>query len=327
MTWFRRYWPYIVLVVLLAVNATVWIKREPITDWWRLRDYQPSQEIAVLVTDDAMTDKARHLFYVNHPTLENKEDFNMHCSDKSEDTAVLGCYHGNRQGIYLYAVTDSRLEGVRQVTAAHEMLHQAYDRLSNAERERIDKLLQDFYTGGMISEDIKTKIDTYKKQSDVVLANEMHSIFGSEVRNLPHELEEYYKQYFVDRSKVVGFSESYRAEFTRRQELVKKYDTQLANIKRQIDSNKASLETKMTALKAKEAEIDQDVSGSNQAEYNSDVQTYNSTVQAYNAQLAATRTLIDQHNQIVGQRNDIAVQEQELQQALDSRLETPSPKQ
>lgn len=281
----------------------------------------------MLVTDSAMTDRARHLFYVNHPSLENKEDFNMHCSDKSEETAVLGCYHGDRQGIYLYAVTDSRLEGVRQVTAAHEMLHQAYDRLSGSERASVDSMLENFYSSGAISEDIKTKIDTYKKQSDVVLANEMHSIFGSEVRDLPQELETYYSRYFTDRTKVVGFSESYRAEFTRRQQLVKQYDSQLATIKRQIDDNKASLETKLATLKTKEIEIDQDVSGSNQPEYVADVQAYNATVQAYNAQLAATRKLIDQHNQIVGQRNDIAVQEQELQQALDSRLETPSPKQ
>lgn len=327
MTWFRKYWPYTVLVVLLALNAAVWVKREPLTDWWRLRDYQPTQEVAALVADDAMTDRGKHLFYINHPSLENKEDFNMHCADKSEETAVLGCYHGNRQGIFLYAVTDERLAGVRQVTAAHEMLHQAYDRLGDRERLRIDALLNDLYDSGALNEDIKAKLDSYKAQADVVLTNEMHSIFGSEVRNLPQELETYYKRYFTERSRVVGYSESYRAEFTRRQELVKQYDRQLADLKRQIDANKTSLENRMSTLKAKERAIDQDLAGGNQSQYNADVQAYNAIVQSYNTQLAATRILVDQHNRIVGQRNDIAFQERELQQALDSRLETPSPKQ
>jgi len=327
MKWLRKSWPYLVLVILLAVNGLVWLNREQLIDWWRLRGYQPPQEIAVLVSDDTMTDAGKHLFYINRPSLETKADFNTHCSDKTEETAVLGCYHGDRQGIYLYAVTDARLAGVRQVTAAHEMLHQAYDRLDGAERERINKLLEDFYSSGKLNDDIKTKLDSYKKQPDVVLVNEMHSIFGSEVRDLPAELEEYYKKYFVDRSKVVGFSEAYRAEFTRRQELVKQYDSQLTELKRQINTNKADLEEKMDFLKTKEKEIDQDITSRNQAQYDADVQAYNATVQLYNSALAATRKLIDQHNDIVGKRNDIAVQEQQLQQALDSRLETPSPKQ
>ncbi len=327
MKWLRRYWPYLVLVLLLATNAGVWIKREQITDWWRLRNYQPPQEIVQLADDATLTDRGKHLLYINHPSLENKEDFNMHCADKSEETAVLGCYHGDRQGIYLYAVTDERLAGVRQVTAAHEMLHQAYDRLSTEERERINKLLEDFYKNGSLNQDIKAKIDSYTKQVDVVLPNEMHSIFGSEVRDLPSELEEYYKRYFTDRSKVVGFSESYRAEFTRRQELIKQYDAQLSDLKKQINTNKTNLESKMTFLKTKEHEIDQDVANGDQAKYVTDVQAYNATVQSYNTQLTSTRSLIDRHNEIVGLRNEIAVQEQQLQQALDSRLTTPPPKQ
>src|SRR5688500_2058841 len=152
---FRRLWPYLLLVVLIAVNAVVWVQRDALADWWRLRDYAPVQDITALVEDTTMTDYAEHLFFVNHPSLENKQAFNEHCADHGEETAVLGCYHGDRRGIYLYAVDDARLEGVRQVTAAHEMLHQAYDRLSGADRKRISKLLQEYYNTGLIEEDVK----------------------------------------------------------------------------------------------------------------------------------------------------------------------------
>jgi hypothetical protein len=178
----------------------------------------------------------------------------------------------------------------------------------------------------MLAGDVRAKIESYTKQKDSDLTNEMHSIFGSEVRDLPAELEEYYVQYFEDRHKVVGLSEAYRGEFTRRKELVTRYDAQLATLKGQIEANKTGLENKSAYLKAKESEINQDVASRDQAAYEADVNAYNAMVDAYNSQLAVTRRLIEEHNQIVVERNAIAVQEQELQEALDSRL-TPSSKQ
>ena len=324
---FRRVWPYILLAVLLGVNVFAWSQRQNIADWLRLRDYQAPQEIAALASDTSMTDYAKRLFYVNHPSLENKENFNKHCSDKGHETAVLGCYHGDRRGIYLYAVTDERLAGVRQVTAAHEMLHQAYDRLSEAERTRINGLLEDFYKNGMGDEAVKAKLDSYRQQDGTILVNEMHSIFGTEVRHLPQELERYYQRYFVDRFKVVDNREAYQGEFSRRQALVKQYDAELSGLKKQINANKATLEEEMDFLTNKEKEINQDIADRDQTAYQADVTEYNATVTQYNALLSETRRLITRHNTIVSERNEIAVQQQQLQQALDSRLTTPTTKQ
>lgn len=327
MRFFRRAWPYLLLALLVAGNVLVWSQRQNIADWFRLRNYQSPRDVVALATETTMTPYAQKLFFVNHPSLESKENFNMHCSDKSPETAVLGCYHGNRQGIYIYAVTDERLEGVRQVTAAHEMLHQAYDRLSASERMHIDTLLENFYTSGLTDQAVKEKLETYKKLQNAVLVNEMHSIFGSEVRNLPPELENYYKRYFTDRLKVVSYREAYQGEFTRRQELVKAYDAQLAALKKTISADKAALERELTFLNNKEKQINQDVSANDRTAYESDAAAYNATVGQYNSLLTVTRQQITQYNTIVTQRNDIAVQEQQLQQALDSRLASPSAKQ
>lgn len=323
MKWFRKFWPYILLVILLACNAAVWVERQNIADWWKLRNYNPPAAIASLAGDTTMTDYSKRMFYVNHPVLEDKQAFNAHCSDKSEETAVLGCYHGNRQGIYLYAVTDERLSGVRQVTAAHEMLHQAYDRLSGEEKKHVDGLLEDFYKNNLTDEGIKAKLDSYRSQGADV-ENEMHSIFATEVRTLNPQLEEYYKKYFTDRLKIVSYSESYQAEFTRRKDQVAAYDGQLAALKEQINNNKSDLKSKLETLNAKEKEINQDVADHNQAEYQADAGQYNQMVEDYNSELAATRRLISEYNDIVAKRNDIAVQEQQLQEALDSRLTQPA---
>jgi hypothetical protein len=318
---FRRLWPYLLLVVLIACNVTVWLQRDRIADWWRLRDYSAPQEIAVLASDTTMTDLGQHLFFVNHPSLEEKSAFNEHCADHDEETAVLGCYHGDRRGIYLYAVTDPRLEGVREVTAAHEMLHQAYDRLGDSERERIEGLLQTLYDSGTMSADIHKKIDSYRKHG-ADLANEMHSIFGTEARTLTPDLEEYYSRYFRDRQAVVGLYETYRGEFTRRQDLAKQYEQQMKEVKGQFDANKSQLNQKSAFLDNKEKEINNALASNDRAAYESAIAEYNDMVRVYNAQLAVMRRLADDYKRVSAERNAILVQEHELEAALDSRLES-----
>jgi hypothetical protein len=325
MKWLRRYWPYVVFILLLCVNGLALWRHQWIGDWLRLRNYQPPAEIAALVDGASMTSRSQHLFYINHPLLEGKQGFNQHCADKDQETAVLGCYHGDRQGIYLYAVDDVRLQGVREVTAAHEMLHQAYDRLNTVERQRIDKLLNEYYSHGLQQANIQQKIANYTKQKDVVLTSEMHSIFGSEVRKLPPELEQYYARYFKDRLKVVTLSEAYQAEFDRRERLVTEYDTQLGSLKAQIDGNKASLDRRLSELTRKEREVNDAFAKQDATQYRAAIVAYNSQVEAYNAKVNATRSLIQQYNTVVIQRNEIAVEEQQLQKALDSTV-APEPK-
>lgn len=324
MKWFRRLLPYVILVILVAANATVWVRRQAIADWWRLYNYEVPINISQLADDDTMTDSGKHLFYINRPALEDQQAFNVHCASHSEQTSVLGCYRGDRQGIYVYAVTDERLGGVEQVTAAHEMLHQAYDRLSSGDKQRVDKLITD-YAATVTDKSLKDKLDAYRKQG-ADLTNEMHSIFGTEVRRLPAGLEQYYKRYFTDRGKVVDYYESYRGEFTRREAQVAEYDARLATLKARIDADKKDLDSKLAALKAKEDTLNAEANTTDAATYNKDVDAYNADVRAYNAELTATKRRIAEYNQLVDDRNTIAFQEQQLQEALDSRFSS-SPKQ
>lgn len=319
----RRLLPYGILALLIVANVTIFWQRQALADWWVLRNYAPPIEVSALASDTAMTPEARHLFYVNRPELESREDFNRECGDHLEQSIVLGCYHGDRQGIHLYNVTDPRLAGIKQVTAAHEMLHQAYDRLNPEERSRVDKLLNDFAQEASKDERLASKLNIYRKSEPDALNTEMHSIFGTELRNLPLELEEYYKQYFTDRSKVVSFSEAYENEFTKRGQLVADYDTQLRALDSQIDANKGSLDARLKSLNQKRAEVERSASEGNAAAYQANVIAYNRMVAEYNHLVDGTRSLIDQYNQIVAKRNEIAVQEQELRKALDSRL-TPA---
>ncbi len=317
----RRLAPLLVLVCLLAGGGVLFAKRNNILDYLALRGYQPPAAIQTLAAETTMTPIAERLFFVNKPVLAEKKLFNQHCTDGIDQVATLGCYKGDRRGIYLYDVTDARLNGVEEVTAAHEMLHQAYDRLSAAEKQRVDALLQAYYEQ-LKDPFILDQMETYKKTEPGQLVNEMHSIFGTQVHTLPPDLETYYKQYFTDRTKIIAFYEQYQAEFTKRRTQIAAYDAQLDSLKDQIETHKASLKRREAQLTAQRNQLDALLDQNRIAEYNQAVPGFNDLVNGYRAEVSETNRVINEFNNVLDARNAIAVQEQELQKALDSQIDT-----
>ncbi|HSX15322.1 MAG TPA: hypothetical protein VLF40_00890 [Candidatus Saccharimonadales bacterium] len=305
------------LVLVLAATGTLVVERQAAVDWWHLRGYTAPANVVQLATDDTMTGQARHLFYVNHPDVTTGKAFTSNCPAGREKTVVLGCYLGNDHGIYVYAVDDQRLNGVEQVTAAHEMLHAAYRRLSGSERKRVDAMLLDYYQHDLADQRIKDTIEAYKTSEPDDVVNEMHSIFGTEVAGLPAGLEQYYAQYFTDRSKVTGYTASYQGEFTTRKDQVAAFDTQLKAMKQEIAANEASLKQQKAALDARRAQLDAERSAGAPGYY-ADAVAFNKAVDAYNSQVAQNKNLIDQYNDIVDQRNAVVLEEQELSQELSA---------
>ncbi|HSX36145.1 MAG TPA: hypothetical protein VLH84_04400 [Patescibacteria group bacterium] len=317
MKFMRRSWPYAVFLLLVAAGLLVARQHDSILDWFVLRDYHAPTAVATLAGEDTMTSYARRLFLVNKPQIDTKQQFNQHCSNTSDAVVVLGCYAGNRQGIYIYNVTDPRLSGVREVTAAHEMLHQAYDRLSKKERTRIDALLQSYYNSSA-SATIKEQYADYHKTEPGEELNELHSVLGTEVANLPPALEQYYKQYFTDRPRVAGYYQQYETEFTERQDQVDAYDAQLDALKLQIDAKRIDLAAREATISAGRQQLETELHNNQISAYNAAVPGFNAQITAYRDEVAVANQLIDQYNSILNQRNAIAVQEQQLQQALNS---------
>jgi len=305
-------------VVLLPVVG-FW-QRQAIFDWVRLRGYMPSEQVASLATNTTMSNSMRRLFYVYHPGIEDKTTFNKSCRD-NEQTIVLGCYV-DRIGIHLLDVTDSRLAGIEEVTAAHEVLHAAYARLGTLERKEVD-LMTSMAFSALTDQRIKDTIELYRKQDPSIVPNELHSILGTEMRNLPADLEDYYKQYFTDRSKIVSYSEQYEKAFTERKNQIVAYDAQLESLKTQIDSLQSKLEKSAASLSAQRAQLDAERAAGNIAAYNAGVSGYNKSVAAYNQQIDQLTALVAQFNDIVPRRNAIASEESDLVKAIDSRETVP----
>jgi hypothetical protein len=306
------------LLIVFAGITAITLNRQNMYDWARLRGYQAPTTIAALADQTTMTSRGRHIFYVNHPVVDEKTAFKSVCpSATKEQSIVLGCYIGDQRGIYLLAVDDPRLTGVEQVTAAHEMLHAAYDRLSSNERKRVDTMLLDYYDHQLADARIKTTIDAYRKTEPNDLVNEMHSIFGSEIGILPSGLEEYYTQYFSDRQAVVAYANKYQAEFTTRRLQVAAYDTELGRLKEEVSNLQTSLEKQKITIENRQRHLDT-LRSSDVAGYNAAVPGYNSLVDSYNNDVGRLRSLIDRYNSIVVARNAISTEATQLTNELST---------
>ena len=306
-------------VLLLAAVGFGFLFRQQLQDELKLYNYTAPLAIADVATQDGFQPNVRRVFYVNHPVLQDKLSFTAACPNGGgEKTIIIGCYHGNQNGIYLLQVSDNRLNGVSQVTAAHEMLHAEYDRLSSTARQDVDAKLLDYYSHGLQDQRIKDTIDSYRKSEPHDVVNEMHSVFGTEVASLPPALETYYRQYFVDRTKVTSYAAQYQNEFSSRQAIIKQDDDQLASLKQRIGSIEAGLSGLQGQISSRQQQLSDQRRNGDTAGYNDGVPGYNAMIDSYNSQVRSVQQLVSQYNQLVATRNDVAAQISELSNALST---------
>lgn len=305
--------------VLIVVSALSWFivaNQRDIRDWWILRSYQAPPDIAALADATAMSDLGQKRFYASQPQLNDAASFNSNCPfpDRS---LVLGCYAYDQ--IYIFAINSDELEGVEEVTAAHEMLHAAYARLSSSEREHVDQLTNQAYLD-TDNQRLRETIEGYRKEDPESLPNELHSILGTEVRDLPTELEDYYRRYFDERSKVVDIAESYEQVFTDLQTEIEDLSQEIDELKTKITSAEATLSAQRAQLDA-EAKRLQNLREAGEFEtYNAGVPGYNAQVNAYNAGVGEYEVLVVRHNKLVKQHNELALEQNDLVHSLDSKF-------
>lgn len=322
---FWRVFSAVLTLALLGLFVLGILNMQAIEDWLRLRNYEPPATITRIVRADRMTKNAERIFYITHPELIGSADtFRQNCPT-IEQTIVLGCYRsGLNTGIYIYNIDDSRLNGVVEVTAAHEMLHAAYDRLSQNEQQRVNELLNDYYTNDLKDKRIIETIDSYKKSEPTELINEMHSIFATEIRNLPTELEAYYQKYFNQRSAVVSFAERYGDEFTRRINKIKDYEQQLAALKKKIASEESALAGKLSKIESDRRNLNSLRASGQVAAYNAAVDDFNTEVENYNSAVNRLKDGIAEFNRLVAAHNALASELRSLYDSLDTSLKPQS---
>lgn len=307
---------FVLVVVLVTGVAWVIVNRQAVIDWARLVTYTPNAEVKALADNTQMQQYARNLFYASNPQIQDSTTFNQSCSS-NEKTIVLGCYKA--QQIYIFNVKDARFDGIKEVTAVHEMLHAVYERMTDSERQRVDALLQPLVEN-MKDARLIGLVDLYNKTEPGQLYNEMHSILGTEVSDLTPELEEYYAQYF-SRREVVGYANRYQTLFNESKSKIQDYDRQLRDLRSQIDKNNALLSPMLDELNSINSRMNQHLARNQIDEYNALVPTYNQKFVAYNALIAETRDLANRHNAMVIERNQQVAAQDNLYDSINSNYQ------
>lgn len=279
-------------VILLGGLAAVALNEQTLIDQYYLHTFQPAPAMAAIINRLDLTSKARAMMYRGRPRIDSKAAFNADC-DPATGELELGCYAGGR--IYVLKISNPDLAAEMEVVSAHELLHEAYARLSGSERRRVDGLVEQA-VAGIHDPDLDARLADYAKTEPGERDNELHSILGTEYANLPAPLEDYYRAYFANRQVIVQAHSSYQAVFAGQKAHIDGELAQIRSLKAQLEN----LNAQMDALRA----------GGRISQYNALVPRQNALVRQVNGLVAQYNTDVDEYNA--------------LSQSLNSRQITPA---
>jgi hypothetical protein len=318
MKWLKRHLGNIAIVAVVILGVRF---EQDLRDWSKLLRYEVPPQVAKLATTTTMTDTARRLFYLNEPTIESQKSAQNLCKS-TEHTVVLGCYVPNK-GIFLQEVSDPRLQGVMEVTAAHEMLHVAYQRMSLFEQAQLNKQLQ-VALQQIQNPRISQLVDTYREQEPNSVDNELHSILGTEVRNLSPKLEEHYRKYFTDRNAIVALSERYEGVFTALRAKAKQTSQQLVTLKSTLERLEAQVKSEQASVTSERSTIQSEIAANPQVDYTSRIASFNAKVQTYKELVARFNEQTAIYNQKISEYKSLALEEKSLVESLQNKTSQQS---
>lgn len=316
-----------IVVVLAALILTGWLvlSRQYVVDQVSAWQYQPSSAVAALADRTTMSRTGRFLFYASQPALDGQYEFNKNCVRKEQNTAILGCYDGRR--IYLYNIADPQLDGIREVTAAHEMLHAAYQRLGEAERAKVDALLEAEYNKMKDDAKFAERVAFYARTEPGERDNELHSAIGTEVSVVSPALEAHYAQYFSDRQAVVTLHKAYASVFSELEARSKALSAQLTTLGDAIESNSSDYNDDVVQLNDDIASFNERAN-TNGFTTRYEFDTARSALMARANELNNRRDTINsdivRYGDLRDQLAQVVVRSDELNRSIDSNL-SPAP--
>ena len=155
-----------------------------------------------------LTDRGKTILYASSPQLKSKKAFNGVCGgDGDPDAFVAGCYYEINGNEYI-DVYDSGNEATelqnayynydnsKIVTLAHEMMHAAYARVSDKDKEWIEVELNKVYAN---NDELRSEISLYPSDQKY---DELYVRIATELYTIPSTLEKHYSVYFRDRQYI-----------------------------------------------------------------------------------------------------------------------------
>lgn len=263
---------------LLALVAGISLNWQTITDAYALRSFTPTPEMAQLIDSLHLTTHARAVIYRARPQIDDKAAFNRDCETRPHELE-LGCYYRGR--IYVLRIDHPSLVPEMAVVSAHELLHAVWAEMTDAQRAALGNQLEEAYTK-VETRNLQERMEGYAKSEPGERTNELHSILGSEALELPAELENHYRKYFVDRSEVTTKHAIYERVFQERRVQLEHDLSAIRDLKGQL----AILNRRMESLK----------SANQFAAYNALVPTQNKMVDDINSRINAYQRAAEEYN-------------------------------
>lgn len=161
-----------------------------------------------------LTAEGRAVFAFTQPRYADADEIAELCGDDSHgrgEESTLGCFRGlelsrAQDRIFIYRPADDRLAQSVVTTAAHELLHAVYARMSSEERTRLDELVS-AATARIPPEDpVHEQIAASMGGEEKNRGTEQFAYLGSQVHPdsaFPAELEEIYARTIADRGALV----------------------------------------------------------------------------------------------------------------------------
>lgn len=293
--------------------------------------YQPPAAIATLTNQIDLTSFGRDIFYATNPSLDKSSSGFPCAHDESGSSVILGCYSGaigllDPGKIYVLNVQNASLNGVIQVTAAHELLHAVYSRLNIFERQSVDSMVLAEYENIKNDPVIAQQMAYYNITEPGQDINELHSIIGTTIANLDPDLEAYYAKYFRNRSAIVTYYNQYF-------KALHANDQQISTLKTKLQSDLALIQQQSASYQADLVSLNGDIvafntqAGSggfaNQSQFDNARAALLARVNTMESRAAALNQRIDDYNQNIKQLNSMVVETDQMYSSLQG-VEEPS---
>jgi chromosome segregation ATPase len=234
---------------------------------------------------------------------------------------VLGCYLTGDDKIHIYNVEESELDGVKESTTAHELLHAVYLRLPFWEKNSLNNELKKVYDELPEDDDIKSSMKLYSSED---FYDELHSRLGTEKKDLSFELEKHYEAIFKDQDKIVDFYTSYSGTFKKYEKETEALGKRLESLQSEIDAEEERLKTLANDLNARIDNYNGRVTSHNYTDVNA-IRLEGSALQAevnnINSAYDALNAKIDEYNNLIGEYNSSVVRTNQIFNSINSNSE------
>lgn len=314
-------WLVIIVVAIVAILNWRWIY-----DSARLLQYQPPANIEQIADATTMNTHARRVFYATQPSIDTAANFRGHCLQQESGGAVLGCYASNR--IYIFDVNNDELQGIEEVTGAHEMLHAAFVRLSSEERNEVTELLLEQEQSLQDDSAFRERMAVYDELSETDRVDELHSILATEQGTLSEELERYYGEYFADRQAVTTLYKQYADVFAavknEANQLAASLDAQAVAINERSAAYEAANQTLTADIQAFNQQANQPNGFGSEAAFNAARDQLMQRSDALESERQSINAAVDAYNQDKARYEDVAAHLAELNTSIDSSINAPA---